>query len=225
MSPYANSQQTMKTRSCFAVSDTLPSSPQASHAVYTRSKLRYTSIFTNLFSLDIVHEGRSLYPSYAPPQSVKSFFKIRSDRGFEHSTSSFTSPLCHPFTFNQIRPCFFYPTAVLHRPDSLARMTVSGCVTAVDIESDCFVLSLSQPVSGIPGFSPLTIRVSIGFDENFERPNISFPQLHSLLSLTGDLLAVERRVAYLCVTHVALLCPFNPNFDLNSESVPQSLLL
>lgn len=133
--------------------------------------------------------------------------------------------ICRHSQCDQIRSTFFAPTAVLKRSDSVARMTVSGCVTAINIEMDSFTLALCQPIKGIPGFSPLTVRVTVGYDENFERPQVSFPQLHSLISLTGDILAMEHRVAYLSVNFVALMCPFNHNFDLASHTVPQSLLL
>lgn len=96
---------------------------------------------------------------------------------------------------------------------------------ALDIENDAFLLSLSQPITEIPGFSPLTVQVSIGVDEKMEHPQISFPQLHGLISLTGNLVAIELRIAQIMANHIALLAPFNPRFNLALDAMPQSLLL
>jgi hypothetical protein len=91
-------------------------------------------------------------------------------------------------------------------------MTVSGCVSAIERESDGFDISLSQTITGIPGLTPLTVRVSLGLDENCDRPDLHILHLHSLVSLTGDLLAVERRVAYISVIRIGYL--FSPALNI-----------
>jgi hypothetical protein len=109
--------------------------------------------------------------------------------------------------FYEMCSCPCYTTCPLQETTTMARMTISRCISAVERESDTFDICLSQTISSIPGLTPLTVWVLIGLNENCDRPDVHIPHVHSVVSLMGDILMVQHRVAYISVVCVAYLFP------------------
>lgn len=90
---------------------------------------------------------------------------------------------------------------------------MSGLVTAVDADRETFKVSVSQNISGVPGTTPLKVRVFFELDEDSEQTMIELPLLHTLVLLTGDVMNVEHRIVYLSTNDVTSLTDFKYNVD------------
>lgn len=87
----------------------------------------------------------------------------------------------------------------------MARMTVSGYVTAMDAYAETFDVSVAQVISPIPGTSLINVRVIFELDEDVGNTSIELPLLHSVVSFTGDVMSIEHRIAVLTVKNVTCL--------------------
>lgn len=71
-----------------------------------------------------------------------------------------------------------------------------------DLDNDSFNISMSLHIRSLPDLAPLTIRASIDRDEIYGNTDMLLPRVSNLVFVTGCVMAVERRVAYVNVIDV-----------------------
>lgn len=105
----------------------------------------------------------------------------------------------------QISPTLFALSNVLNTNEDMARMTVSGYVTAVDAHSETFEVFIAQIISSVPGYTPIKVRAFLELDEDLGKPFLQLPLIRSVVSFTGDVMSVEHCVPFLSVKSITCL--------------------
>ena len=85
-------------------------------------------------------------------------------------------------------------------------MTVAGRVIANDLRMDSFNISVSLPIALCPYSPLLTVRATIDRDEFLGNSDMLLPRVSTLVFITGCVMCVERRLAYVSVIDVDTLC-------------------
>lgn len=91
-----------------------------------------------------------------------------------------------------------------------ARLTVSGCVTGVESQMRTFDMNIRQILECACEFTSLKIRAVTTLNTSTTSHFNPLPSLNSVVSMTGDIMAVRDGVLYLAIDDLGRLRPRRP---------------
>jgi hypothetical protein len=117
------------------------------------------------------------------------------------------NPNEHAKPLHQLHPLPFDPEYRLGTTTAATRLTVTGTVSAVQREHLSFSVAISQAISGAVPVPQISIRAIFTVNARWPRPAERLPLIGSILTFSGDFVAVEDHTAVVILDEITYLRP------------------